>query len=92
MNIEPKQVKRPESINTRKTEKWRFWFVLCGFTALASLLLLQEHRVHLWGLGLYLILLLCPLMLLVVYLEDKSLDRLFDKESQKYRDERRGGS
>lgn len=58
---------------------WRYWFVLCGFTAFAALLLLQEHRAHLWGMVLYLILILCPLMLLVIYREDKKLDRQLDK-------------
>ncbi|MEX2469299.1 MAG: DUF2933 domain-containing protein [Pseudohongiellaceae bacterium] len=54
---------------------WRYWFVLCGFTAFAALLLLQEHRAHLWGMLLYLILILCPLMLIVIYREDRKLDR-----------------
>ena len=67
---------------SHKSVSWRYWFVLCGFTAFAALLLLQEHRAHLWGMLLYLILFLCPLMLLVIYREEKSLERLPDKKAE----------
>ncbi|AUZ84655.1 DUF2933 domain-containing protein [Methylophaga nitratireducenticrescens] len=43
-----------------------FCVVLPHFSAL---LLLQEHRAHLWGMALYLILILCPLMFFVLYRE-----------------------
>ncbi|WP_297185437.1 DUF2933 domain-containing protein [uncultured Porticoccus sp.] len=82
MNQEPQQRHSSRREKSNKLVNWRYWFVFCGFTAFAALLLLQEHRAHLWGMALYLILILCPLMLLVIYREEKSLDRLFDKKAE----------
>ncbi len=82
MNQETQQKNSSHREKPNKSVTWRYWFVLCGFFAFAALLLLQEHRAHLWGMVLYLILILCPLMLLVIYREDKSLDRLFDTKAE----------
>jgi Flp pilus assembly protein TadB len=82
MNQESQQRNRSHKEKPNKPVNWRYWFVFCGFTAFAALLLLQEHKAHLWGMALYLILILCPLMLLVIYREDKSLDRLLDKKPE----------
>ncbi|MAL95668.1 MAG: hypothetical protein CME40_11385 [Haliea sp.] len=79
MNQQSQQSDSPQGEKPNRSVNWRYWFVLCGFTAFAALLLLQEHRAHLWGMVLYLILILCPLMLLVIYREDKKLDRQLDK-------------
>ncbi|MAT50810.1 MAG: hypothetical protein CMK32_06470 [Porticoccaceae bacterium] len=79
MNQQSQQSDSPQGEKPNSPVNWRYWFVLCGFTAFAALLLLQEHRAHLWGMVLYLILILCPLMLLVIYREDKKLDRQLDK-------------
>lgn len=67
-----------QSMAPDRPVKWRHWIVLCGFSAFAALLLLQEHRAHLWGLFLYLILLMCPFMLLVMFREQKSLEQQID--------------
>ena len=82
MNQQSLKSDNPPGEKTNSPVNWRYWFVFCGFTAFAALLLLQEHRAHLWGMALYLILILCPLMLLVIYREEKSLDRLFDKKAE----------
>lgn len=42
--------------------KWRFHWVLCGFLAVAGILLFLEHRAHLLGALPYLLLLACPLL------------------------------
>lgn len=79
MNQESQQKNSSHGGSLNKSVNWRYWFVVCGFTAFVALLLLQEHRAHLWGMALYLILILCPLMLLVIRREDKKLHRQLDK-------------
>lgn len=80
MSQEPKNRNDSRKEKPDKPTNWRYWFVFCGFSAFAALLLLQEHRAHLWGMALYLILILCPLMIIVIYREDKSLDRWFKRD------------
>tara|TARA_R110002110_G_scaffold405550_1_gene624747 strand:- start:6962 stop:7252 length:291 start_codon:yes stop_codon:yes gene_type:complete len=82
VNQKSQQRNSSQKKKPNKPVAWRYWFVFCGFTAFAALLLLQEHRAHLWGMALYLLLILCPLMLLVIYREGKSLDRLFGKMTE----------
>ena len=82
VNQKSQQRNSSQKKKPNKPVAWRYWFVFCGFTAFAALLLLQEHRAQLWGMALYLLLILCPLMLLVIYREGKSLDRLFGKMTE----------
>jgi len=82
MNPKSQQRNNSQMEKPNKHVNWRYWFVLCGFTAFAALLLLQEHRAHLWGMALYLILILCPLMFFVLYREGRSMDRLFGKKAE----------
>tara|TARA_R110002073_G_scaffold39319_1_gene112239 strand:- start:3373 stop:3642 length:270 start_codon:yes stop_codon:yes gene_type:complete len=66
--------------------KWRYWFVFLGFTFLALLLLLHEHKAHLWGSMLYLMLILCPLLLVLIFRVDESRDFAVDKVMEKDED------